>query len=104
MKQVINTPPNPIPQIQVTDADTHKFYGMQPSGAKAFLTQRVFKSNQYIWLSIDSLTLGNGYVPGDKNSAFQTIFEAMEFSLKYKFQVYEFDTARELMAWLAQKD
>ena len=104
MKQVVQTlPPPPVmPQIAVNQANDHKFYGMQTYAGKAFLTQRTYKSGEYVWISLDGLTYCNSYTPSNVDSSFDNLSEALKYGIDFhKNRVYEFDTAKELMTWLA---
>ena len=87
-------------------ASRKKFYGvgkiisgsvLQPCG---FVTATKYKKS-YCLMAVDGLTYGNGYIfKGDRLKPFIEQVMASTTDDIINFQVYEFDTYKELFTWL----
>lgn len=100
MKTVLLVIP-PSNTTKVADVSRDKFYGVSLGDEKGFIIRPQFEVGPYRIAAIDAMTRGNGW------NHFQTgsLSEAIESILRDNSRncVFEFDTAQELFAWLAQK-
>jgi hypothetical protein len=96
MKQVILTTPL---TINPKDVSIKKFYGVSicKGESRAFITKREFEHGAYTVLCADKFTEGNGYPRWDSYNLTDLITKLLD----HNHEVFEFDTFRELMNWVA---
>lgn len=97
---------NPSTQTFQFDAprfvpDLEKFYGVVCKGERGFITRQNYEEGRFkAIVSLDGVTNGNEFTPTLDNP--QTSLDgAIKFLIEKDYSVYEFNTARELYAWLA---
>jgi len=98
MKQVVITETNPEVNVQRCDAD--KYYGLSKAGSpRGFITRDDYDRGNFRAKVVRSLTRGNDwtFIQGPDLPA--VLANAIA---KSKFTVFEFDTHKELMTWLAE--
>ena len=103
MKQVISETV-PFGYMRVHDVNQGKFYGVESYNSfmipfeKGFVTRERFAQGNFRVYSRESLTDGNGWY----RFSFPTLVETIENVATYPMmRIFEFDTAKELFAWLA---
>lgn len=103
MKQVLlKTPPRNITTPRLVTAD--RYYGVQTTttttttNSKGFVARKDFGCGEYRIHAINSLTEGNEWKSFSKPILSDTITAVLKSEA---FEVYEFETPQELMAWLA---
>ena len=100
MKQVTCDPPT-IPTVPVDQVSIHKFYGTENStGERGFITRKRYDSGDFFARSLRALTNGNGWHNYSKPSLPELISCLKDRPTPW--DVYEFDTARELFTWLLE--
>jgi hypothetical protein len=95
MKQVIQK----VTQVTyVSQVNTHKFYGiiMKNDEGKAFVTQYDHSEKFVVMHGGKGLTYGLSWI--GKRSLLDTI----SYYVDRDYEVYEFDTAKELFKWLSE--
>jgi hypothetical protein len=104
MKQVHITSPS-LPITMTSAVSKSKYYGIQQkvNGCKkGFLHRERFNLGNYSIRCIDYLTEGNSWdIPEWRSSELQVTIEIL-IKDERGFDVYEFDTAKELFLWLAK--
>jgi hypothetical protein len=101
MKQVVINPP--VESVATKDVSPEKCYGLLfYNGGKAFLlTKEYFNTygpNKFYWLCADDITKCNRIGNTD---GYPSIPEAIELMIERGYKVYEFDSDKELLKWLA---
>lgn len=74
-----------------------KFYGAKRSDGVGFVTTREYR-RKFKLACVSNLTFGNEW----DSCEGETLLECLDKALAWKFQVFEFDTAKELFTWLAE--
>jgi hypothetical protein len=96
MKRVIN--PFPTLCVSTHDVSISKYYGVKHHGGpKGFITSTGYRKSFYTF-SEDKLTIGNGW--GREYSNLKELIGYL-LGVNLPFEVYEFDTAKEMFKWLA---
>jgi hypothetical protein len=104
MKQVLSKSPENTAVAYSCNCSDDKYYGIslksQPKTPVGFVTREGFRRGNYLALAVNHLTEGNNY------DAYRA--ERLEDFLNMlisnsRFLVYEFDSNRELFAWLANR-
>lgn len=81
------------------NACVEKFYGLESFDRRGFITRTDFASGDFIVIAARQVTNGNCWpVFVSKN-----IVELIENLINNSFNVFEFDTGKELSLWLAQE-
>lgn len=96
-----------IPTFTAEEARINKFYGAQKisDNSKGFISRPYYKDGKFQIKTIDNITEGNNFnYTGECNV---TLLERLDTFLKRillhnQFNIFEFDTAKELFLWLAQ--
>lgn len=99
MKKVIS---NRAPNIHVhsTDMSNDKYYGvLSPSGCRGFITREHYHKGLFIVRSASGLTHGNEFQYN--GSSLAELAESMMISC---YNIFEFDTWRELFRWMMEGD
>jgi hypothetical protein len=96
-----------IPTFVPRECRIHKFYGAQKisDNSKGFVSRPYFKDGKFQIRTIDYITEGNHFNYNGQRDASSS--EHLETFLnriaKYnEFNIFEFETAKELFAWLSQ--
>ena len=98
MKQVI-LKKKPVDVVAVEDISSEKYYGIEESeGYKGFIAAKNYLGKPLV-LAADSVTQGNGWSALDNKT---TLKSCIITAINEGCQVYEFNTNKELFAWLAQ--
>jgi hypothetical protein len=92
MKKVINAHAN---EVSVENCSEDFFYGIS-KGFRFFVTREQFEGGKFVVRCLSNLTRGNG------NSALErdSLKELLSNAIKNRFDVFEFETAEELMKWV----
>lgn len=97
-----------LPEQNVTlveNVNSSKYYGVREKFEpynKGFIARERYERGNFVIRCIDGLTNGNQWSKLNDNG-FETLEDVIEWLLKgIPFEVYEFDTAQELMRWLAE--
>ena len=89
--------------VEPKNVNNKKYYGFSVAphkqDNKGFIARLYYKCDKYRAFSTYSLTEGNGYDQSDTLVGLVTKLEATEV-----FDVYEFDTSKELFEWLSCND
>ena len=100
MKQVVTNPS--VESVAIKDVSPKKCYGLLFYGGKAFLLTKAYFNayipNTFYWLCADDITKCNriGFTDG-----YPSISEAIESMIVHGYKIYEFDSDKELLKWLA---
>lgn len=96
MKKVVQS----TPVVTVDNVADNKFYGVLAKGdVKCFISRKDFNDGDFIVRSSRKLTQGNSYDSFNNNCLRTMITKLVEHE---NFEVFEFDTAKELFKWLAE--
>ena len=97
MKKVVfaTSPPE---KVIVTQASPNKYYGYLNGEVKGFISRDDYRRGPYRARSLNLLTMGNclGVTPTD------SLVDLIIALLGLSIVVFEFDTDKELIRWLAQ--
>lgn len=97
MKKVVKVTPNNI--VNTTDVSLTKYYGILCCDSKGFISRTSYKHGNFIVYRETELTNGNYYIIN-----YKTLKDAIEAIIDYhNSEVFEFNTAKELFAWLAKE-
>lgn len=98
MKKVISVCPILQDFVKTSDVSTEAYIGFMrgPSGSRGYVTQEGYKFGQFVCRSFDHVTYGNGW-PEINYSILRVLLEDL---LSKGFEVFVFQTAKELMRWL----
>lgn len=96
MKQVIKNTPK-APTINLEDCNPDKFYGLiYDQSRRAMLTQVKYDTDEYFWICVNAFNKGNyAYQYG------VSFKEALDSAIE-NGEIFEFDTAKELLLWAAE--
>jgi len=91
---------NSFPRVGINECSDDKFYGcclISVEKTKSFIVKDKFRGGTYVAMTIDGTTKGDYYLfpPQD------TLLKTLE-SMNDHFDIYEFDTAKELFKWLSE--
>jgi len=84
-------------EIKVQDVTPKHFIGVKRCGEKAFVTREKYEMGFYKLLSTNQLTKGNGYCIYDE----PTLAGLLKNLINANFEVFVFETSKELFTWLA---
>jgi len=99
MKKVVLEKPE-VAVVELLNVNTNRYYGVSnKNGLKGSLTRRNFYNGQYSAFCCQSVTKGNAWDGHDSEKLVDVIKNLISSSL---FTVYEFETSKELFAWLAE--
>jgi len=97
MKEVVTVSQQPTISFQEVDPD--KFYGVERWDTKGFITRPYYNHGDYQARSLHKLTIGNCFsIHGEANLG-KFVKKLVESP---NTKVFEFETAQELMSWLAE--
>lgn len=89
-----------VAEVSIKDLSVKKYYGVKENlGIKGFITQSDFDTNRFVALCTDEVTRGNNWPAFDGCRSLKTLTEKL---IKAKFEVYEFETYKELFKWLSE--
>ena len=89
-----------VQEVSINNLSLDKYYGIKESpNWKGFITQSDYESNRFVTLCSEELTRGNGWEIHNNCRSLKTLIERL---LKSNFEVYEFDTHKELFKWLSE--
>lgn len=96
MKQVILDKPNKT--ASVSECCESLYYGVNMGPEKGFIRSTYWGSSTFKLYSLDAFTRSNSW--SDHVGGLQKVIEGY---LNDDYQIYEFQTPQELMAWLAEE-
>jgi hypothetical protein len=101
MKQVVTN--LPVEFVATKDVSPEKCYGLLfYGGGKAFLLTKAYFNayipNKFYWLCADDITKCNRIGNTD---GYPSLSEAIKAMVEFGYKVYEFDSDKELLKWLA---
>ena len=86
-------------QTLLSKVSSEKYYGIvNKQGDKGLITRQDYESGDYLVYVADHITKGNGF--GYRKSNLKELLKVHVDSSM--FQVYEFDTHKELFKWLSE--
>jgi hypothetical protein len=97
MKQVTNQKQTVSPE----EVNLNKYYAVLSKNGQTGLIHRQKLDGYYWFFSSSSLTVGNGWSTFDSQSLRSTVLRLLD-DKNSSFKVFEFDTAVEMYAWLAE--
>ena len=98
MKKVLLTPKVTVPVAYFEDCDPQKYYGLIYQGARGFLTRNDLDVDRYTWKAMKHFNRGNYFVKPNL-----TFKEAVNHACCNNIELFEFDSAEELLIWAAGK-
>lgn len=96
MKKVINTP---VEEISVENCSEDLYYGIERN-CRFFVTRERFDGGNFVARCLNLLSRGNGHSGLSRSSLKELLLNAIESG----FQVFEFDSAEELMKWVLKNE
>lgn len=88
--------------VLASEVSTDKYYGVKGSfSPKGFISRENFHSGNFIPRCSKCLTAGNNW-PDFYSNCLTTVIIRMLESKNEQYEIFEFDTAKELFAWLAE--
>lgn len=87
-----------LKEVSVSNLSTDKYYGIKEV-SKGFISQSDYDSNRFIVLCVMGITLGNSWGSYSNCRSLKTLTEKL---ISDGFEVYEFDTYKELFKWLSE--
>lgn len=97
----------PVNVVEAKDADAGKFYAFRQicNGAVAdtgFIVREDYKKGDYIPRATNALTSGNSWNQYQRPTLGETIAAIINAPMcgSIRFEVYEFDTFKEMASWL----
>jgi hypothetical protein len=85
------------PIISVESCDTDKYYGVFKGVRRGFITRRDYNRGLFFPITMYEATNGNHW--GVEAHSIQELIHRL---LKLEYNVYQFDSSKELAAWLAE--
>lgn len=98
MNRVLKQLPPSEPITVVSNADPNKYYGIELWHDKGFILRKEYKEGSYTGIAADLMTQGNSWDGINSESLPETITNALDAG----FSVFEFETSKELFAWLSK--
>jgi hypothetical protein len=97
MKKTVVKSIVPSNVVTLSQVDENLFYGVLINENKAFIIQENYRQGNFNTVNAGAgMTYSNGYAQRS------SLKDLIGFYLSSKCQVYQFDTAKELFAWLAE--
>jgi hypothetical protein len=85
-------------RVFANDAEHCKYYGAENNGSKSFLCRQNFGYGNYHFVCVERVTMHNEFDTFARENINDAISAALE---NRNMKVFEFNKAKELMAWLA---